>query len=70
MGFESQRLAEATGLRDSMNALAPGTHAFIMGDFNFYTGLEPAMQKFIENPNDIDGVLNSIESQAKSIYTS
>ena len=49
MGFESQRLAECQGLRDSMNAMPPGTHAFICGDFNFYTGLEPGMQKLIEN---------------------
>src|SRR5580765_4611864 len=48
-GFESQRLAESQGLRDSMNAMPPGTHAFIAGDFNFYTGLEPGMQKLIEN---------------------
>ena len=56
-GFESQRLAEATGLRDSMNALAPGTHAMVMGDFNFYTGTEPAMTKFLENQVDNDGRL-------------
>jgi len=48
-GFEAQRLAECTGLRDSMNAMPPGTHAFICGDFNFYTGLEPGMQKLIES---------------------
>ncbi len=49
MGFEAQRLAEATGLRDSLNAMPPGTHALITGDFNFYTGLEPGMQKLIES---------------------
>src|SRR5262245_35812876 len=48
-GFEAQRLAEATGLRDSMNAMPAGTHAFICGDFNFYTGLEPGMQQLIES---------------------
>src|SRR5262245_559367 len=48
MGFETQRLAECTGLRDSMNAMPAGTNAFIAGDFNFYTGLEPGMQKLIE----------------------
>ena len=57
MGFESQRLAEATGLRDSMNALAPGTHAMVLGDFNFYTGAEPAMTKFLESQTDNDGRL-------------
>ncbi len=30
----------------------------------------PALQKFIDNPNDIDGLLKNIETQAKSIYTS
>jgi hypothetical protein len=49
MGFEAQRLAEATGLRDSLNAMPPGTHALITGDFNFYTGLEPGMQKLVES---------------------
>ncbi len=44
----ARRLAEATTVRDSMNAMPPGTHAFAMGDFNFYTGLEPGMQKLIE----------------------
>src|ERR1043166_6152360 len=44
MGFEAQRLAEATGLRDSLNAMPPGTHALITGDFNFYTGLEPGVE--------------------------
>src|SRR5262245_42978202 len=49
MGFEAQRLAEATGLRDSMNAMPPGTHAFIAGDFNFYTGAEPGFLKLLES---------------------
>jgi hypothetical protein len=35
-GFESQRLAEATGIRDSMNAMPAGTHGIVLGDFNFY----------------------------------
>ncbi len=56
-GFESQRLAEATGIRDSMNALPPGTSAFVMGDFNFYTGTEPGFLKFLENQVDNDGRL-------------
>src|SRR4029077_6468988 len=49
MGFESQRLAECTGLRDSLNAMPAGTHAVVCGDYNFYTGLEPGMQKLVEN---------------------
>jgi hypothetical protein len=49
MGFESQRLAECAGLRDTLNALPPGVRALVMGDFNFYTGLEPGMQKLLES---------------------
>jgi hypothetical protein len=63
-GFEAQRLAECTGLRDSMNAMPPGTHAFICGDFNFYTGLEPGMQKLIENEvNNIGQVYDPLGLQ-------
>jgi hypothetical protein len=29
----------------------------------------PALQKFINDSSDIDGLLKSIDSQAKSIYT-
>jgi flagellar hook capping protein FlgD len=57
MGFESQRLAECTGLRDSINAVPPGTHAFAVGDFNFYTGAEPGMSKLLESQSDNDGRL-------------
>jgi hypothetical protein len=64
MGFETQRLAECTGLRDSMNAMPPGTHALICGDFNFYTGLEPGMQKLIENQvNNIGQVYDPLGLQ-------
>ena len=54
-GFESQRLAEATGIRDSMNAVPPGTHCILLGDFNIYTSTEPAFQKLLENQADNDG---------------
>lgn len=56
-GFEAQRLAEATGLRDTLNALPPGTHALVMGDFNFYSGTEPGFVKLLENQADNDGRL-------------
>ncbi len=49
MGFEAQRLAEAAGLRDSLNAIPPGTHALVMGDFNFYAGTEPGYLKLLES---------------------
>ncbi|MEH0825168.1 MULTISPECIES: ABC transporter substrate-binding protein [unclassified Micromonospora] len=34
------------------------------------TVIIPALQQFIKNPRDIDGLLNSIENQKKSIFTS
>jgi multiple sugar transport system substrate-binding protein len=34
------------------------------------TVMIPALQTFIKNPNDVDGLTNSIENQAKSIFTS
>lgn len=49
-GFESQRLAECTGIRDSMNAMPPGTHAIVLGDWNFYkSSTEPGYWKLQEN---------------------
>jgi len=33
------------------------------------TVMIPALQKFIQNPNDIDGLTKSIEQQKKTIYT-
>jgi hypothetical protein len=56
-GFEAQRLAEATGIRDSMNAVPPGTHAILLGDFNIYSGAEPAFTKLLESQADNDGRL-------------
>jgi len=34
------------------------------------TVMIPALQKFINDPGDIDGLVKSIDDQAKSIYTS
>ena len=63
-GFETQRLAECQGIRDSMNAMPSGTHALICGDFNFYTGLEPGMQKLIETEtNNIGQVYDPLGLQ-------
>ena len=45
----AQRLAEVTGLRDSMNAMPTGTHALALGDFNFYRSTEAGYQKFLES---------------------
>lgn len=57
----SARLAECIGLRDSLNAMPPGTHAFVCGDYNFYTGLEPGMQKLVEvQPDSIGGAIGRL----------
>ena len=54
---EAQRLAEAIGIRDTMNALPPGTHAIVLGDFNIYSSNEPAFVKLLEAQADNDGRL-------------
>ena len=49
-GFESQRLAECVGIRDSMNAMPPGSRGMVLGDFNFYkSSTEPGYGKLQEN---------------------
>lgn len=49
-GFESQRLAEATGIRDTMNAMPAGTGGVVLGDFNFYqSSTEPGYWKLQES---------------------
>jgi len=53
----AQRLAEAAGIRDSMNNVPPGTHGILLGDFNVYTSTEPGYQKLLENQADNDGRL-------------
>jgi FlgD Ig-like domain len=47
----AQRGAEAAGLRDSLNAMPPGTHALVMGDYNVYnTGsVEPAITNLVQS---------------------
>ena len=45
---DAQRLREATGIRDTMNAYPAGTHAILMGDFNIYSGAAAAFTKFKE----------------------
>ena len=46
----AQRGAEAAGLRDSLNAMPPGTHALVVGDYNVYnTGsVEPAITNLVQ----------------------
>jgi hypothetical protein len=57
-GYEDQRLAECTGIRDSLNALPAGTRALLCGDMNFYNaGSEPGYSKLLESQsNDIGRV--------------
>lgn len=54
-GFESQRQLEAIGIRDTMNMMAAGTHAILLGDFNIYTPDEPAFVRFLASLADNDG---------------
>lgn len=57
-GFESQRLAEATGIRDTMNAMPPGTHGIAVGDWNFYdSNTEPGYWKLQESQANNTGRL-------------
>jgi hypothetical protein len=43
----AQRAAEAKGLRDTLDALPAGVNALASGDYNFYTGAEPAMDTLL-----------------------
>ncbi|MDI6767478.1 MAG: hypothetical protein QME52_11705 [Bacteroidota bacterium] len=54
-GYETERLAEATILRNHLNNLPAGTKFMVMGDFNIYTSSEPAFQKLIGSEAGNDG---------------
>jgi endonuclease/exonuclease/phosphatase family metal-dependent hydrolase len=54
-GFETERLAEATILRNHLNNLPAGTKFMVMGDYNIYTSTEPAFLKLINSETDNDG---------------
>jgi endonuclease/exonuclease/phosphatase family metal-dependent hydrolase len=54
-GYETDRLAEATILRNYLNNLPSGTKFMVMGDYNIYTSTEPAFQKLIGSEADNDG---------------
>ncbi|HTK32836.1 MAG TPA: choice-of-anchor D domain-containing protein [Candidatus Saccharimonadaceae bacterium] len=46
---ETDRLNECIGIRDSMNAMPAGTHAIVLGDWNFYnSSSEPGYAKLQE----------------------
>lgn len=57
---ETRRLGEATGLRDSLNAMPPGTHAIVCGDYNIYRSSEPAFQKLLESQGNNTGQLHDV----------
>ena len=59
-GDAAQRLAEVTGMRDSMNAMPAGTRAFALGDFNFYRSSEAGYQKFFESQSNNIGRLYDV----------
>ena len=65
---EQQRLREATGLRDTINNTPPGTHAIVMGDYNVYSGTEPAFLKLLESQGDNDGRLYDPLNAPASIW--
>ena len=46
-GYEAERLAAVTILRNHLNGLSEGTEFIIVGDMNFYTSSETGYQKFI-----------------------
>lgn len=54
-GYEQDRLAEATILRNYLNNLPTGTNFIVGGDFNIYASTEPAYQKLIGSEADNDG---------------
>ncbi|MBI1798957.1 MAG: choice-of-anchor D domain-containing protein [Candidatus Eisenbacteria bacterium] len=45
----SRRLTQATTIRDSMNAMPPGTQAILVGDYNMRSNQEAAFRKFVES---------------------
>lgn len=60
-GFESQRLAECVGIRDSMNVMPEGTRAMLCGDLNFYSAVtETGYAKLLEDQIDDTGRLLDI----------
>lgn len=52
---EDKRLAEATILRNHLNAYPAGTNFVIVGDYNIYRSTEPAFQKLISSEANDNG---------------
>ncbi|MBI1797444.1 MAG: hypothetical protein HYR74_10380 [Candidatus Eisenbacteria bacterium] len=63
---ETRRLNECIGIRDSMNAMPAGTHAIVLGDWNFYkSSTEPGYWKVQESQtNNIGRVYDPLNPSA------
>ncbi len=62
-GFEIERLAEVTKLRDHLSLLPENTEFIIVGDMNFYTSSEPGYQKFIADEGNNIGRSEDLSDQ-------
>ncbi len=62
-GYEADRLAEVTILRNRLGLLPAGTEFIIAGDMNFYTSSEPGYQKFIASETNNNGRAQDLIAQ-------
>jgi|GEM_PF-1083190 len=62
-GYENERLAEVTKLRDHLGQLSEGSEFIIVGDMNFYTSSEPGYQKFIADETNNIGRAEDLSDQ-------
>jgi len=62
-GYENERLAEVTKLRDHLSLLPEGSEFIIVGDMNFYTSSEPGYQKFIADEANNIGRAEDLSDQ-------
>ena len=62
-GYEDERLAEVTKLRDHLSQLSEGSEFIIVGDMNFYTSSEPGYQKFIADETNNIGRAEDLSDQ-------
>lgn len=62
-GYENERLAEVTKLRNHLNQLPEGSEFIIVGDMNFYTSSELGYQKFIADETNNIGRAEDLSDQ-------
>ena len=62
-GYENERLAEVTQLRNHLNQLPEGSEFIIVGDMNFYASSEPGYQKFIADETNNIGRAEDLSDQ-------